>query len=177
MAKSLIIVMIALAVVSMADPFAEIKNIIRKDECQISKMEEIKPKIEQQLQLLKEVHPQSTQNKNDFNAKTELIGLVQQAKAVYNECDLDNKVQPALGDVVEATGIAFLLASNCSKDVGIVFLLADSIIQVDYQIKQGPQGLDQRCHRQHLPRRPRQTRLQGLFPIRQLHRRLIWFIK
>ena len=45
------------------------------------------------------------------------------------ECGLDKKVQPALGDVVEATGIAFLLASNCFKDVGIVFLLLDSIVQ------------------------------------------------
>jgi hypothetical protein len=69
------------------------------------------------------------QDKNNLVAKSELIALVQKAKAIADECGLNQKVQPQLGDVVEAVGVSFLLASNCFKDVGIVFLLLDSVIQ------------------------------------------------
>ena len=55
--------------------------------------------------------------------------MVKQLQAKFESCGTANKIQPQLGDVVEATGIAFLLASNCFKDVGAVFLIADDIIQ------------------------------------------------
>lgn len=55
--------------------------------------------------------------------------LVEKVKAIYKKCELNNEVQPAVGDAVEAAGVAFLLASNCFKDVGIVLLLADTIVQ------------------------------------------------
>lgn len=55
--------------------------------------------------------------------------LIQQAKAISTECGLDKKTDVALGDIVEATGVSFLLASNCFKDVGIVLLLVDSVVQ------------------------------------------------
>lgn len=55
--------------------------------------------------------------------------LVEKTRAVYEQCELNNKVEAQLGDIVEATGVSFLLASNCFKDVGIVFLLADTIVQ------------------------------------------------
>ena len=109
-------------VAASADPFAAVRTMIKNDECSINRMEEIRPQIEQQLQLLQE-------NKNNLEAKAELIALIQKAKAVSVDCDLNNKIQPALGDIVEATGVGFLLLSNCSKDIGIVFLLLDSVIQ------------------------------------------------
>jgi hypothetical protein len=55
-----------------------------------------------------------------------------EAKTISEECHLNQKFEPELGDVIEATGISFLLASNCFKDVGIVFLLADTIVQVQF---------------------------------------------
>ena len=54
---------------------------------------------------------------------------MRQLQAKFESCGTANKIQPQLGDAVEATGIAFLLASNCFKDVGIVFLVADEIVQ------------------------------------------------
>ena len=41
----------------------------------------------------------------------------------------ENKTPIKVGDIVEWDGYAFLLASNCFKDVGIELLLADTIIQ------------------------------------------------
>jgi hypothetical protein len=64
-----------------------------------------------------------------LKAKAELLALINDAKQVYDSCNIDKKVQPALGDAVEAAGVGFLLASNCFKDVGIVLLIADSVIQ------------------------------------------------
>lgn len=55
--------------------------------------------------------------------------MIEDAKSVYESCQINQKVEKQLGDAVEATGVAFLLASNCFKDVGIVLLLADTIIQ------------------------------------------------
>ena len=40
-----------------------------------------------------------------------------------------NKPAIKVGDAVEWEGVNFLLASNCFKDVGIVLLLADTIVQ------------------------------------------------
>ena len=55
--------------------------------------------------------------------------LVQKAKDIFEECGIQNKVAPVLGDAVKAAGIGFLLASNCFKDVGAVLLIGDSIIE------------------------------------------------
>ena len=57
------------------------------------------------------------------------MSLVQKAKDIFDECGIQQKVQPVLGDAVKAAGIGFLLASNCFKDVGAVLLIADSIIE------------------------------------------------
>lgn len=128
-----IVALFALAVVcSAVDPFAEVKSIIQKDECSLNQMEALKPKLQKQIDLLKQVLVPLTQNKNDLRAKAELLALINQAKEISEECHLNDKVQPALGDVVEASGVGFLLASNCFKDVGIVLLLADTIIQVPF---------------------------------------------
>ncbi len=55
--------------------------------------------------------------------------MVQHAKKVFEQCNIDKKVEPVLGDVVKADGIGFLLASNCFKDVGPILLISDEIIQ------------------------------------------------
>lgn len=38
-------------------------------------------------------------------------------------------MQPVLEDAVKDSGIGFLLAANCFKDVGAVLLISDEIIQ------------------------------------------------
>jgi hypothetical protein len=53
---------------------------------------------------------------------------MEKGKNMLDKCNA-NKVQPVFGDVVEWDGIAFLLASNCFKDVGIELLLADTVVQ------------------------------------------------
>ena len=70
-----------------------------------------------------------SQNPEDLAAKAELLALVQKAKDIFEECGIQNKVEPVLGDAVKAAGIGFLLASNCFKDVGAVLLITDSIIE------------------------------------------------
>ena len=47
---------------------------------------------------------------------------------MLDKCN-ENKPAIKVGDIVEWDGVAFLLASNCFKDVGIVLLLADTIVQ------------------------------------------------
>lgn len=47
---------------------------------------------------------------------------------MLNKCEAA-RPQPQLGDWIEHDGVALLLASNCFKDVGIVLLLADTIVQ------------------------------------------------
>lgn len=69
------------------------------------------------------------QNPDNLAAKAELLVLVQKAKAIFDECGIQQKVEPVLGDAVKAAGVGFLLASNCFKDVGAVLLIADEIIQ------------------------------------------------
>lgn len=64
-----------------------------------------------------------------MEAKTKLIALINDAKEVYEGCNLDDKVQPLLKDPVKAAGMAFLLASNCFKDVGMVLLIVDTIFE------------------------------------------------
>ncbi len=62
-------------------------------------------------------------------AKAELLVLVQKTKAIFDACNINQKVEPVLGDAVKAAGVGFLLASNCFKDVGAVLLIGDSIIE------------------------------------------------
>ncbi len=47
---------------------------------------------------------------------------------MLDKCN-ENKPAIKVGDAVEWEGVAFLLASNCFKDVGVELLLADTIIQ------------------------------------------------
>jgi len=53
---------------------------------------------------------------------------MEKGKKMLDKCN-ENKAPIKVGDAVEWEGTAFLLASNCFKDVGIVLLLADVIVQ------------------------------------------------
>jgi hypothetical protein len=53
---------------------------------------------------------------------------MEKGKKMFDKCE-STKPLPVFGDAVEAAGVSFLLASNCFKDVGVVLLLADSIVQ------------------------------------------------
>jgi hypothetical protein len=53
---------------------------------------------------------------------------MEKGKTMLDKCNA-KKPQPVFGDIVEWDGVAFLLASNCFKDVGAVLLLADTVIQ------------------------------------------------
>lgn len=57
------------------------------------------------------------------------MGLIDDVKEVYESCQINKKVETQVGDAIEAAGVGFLLASNCFKDVGILLLIADSVIQ------------------------------------------------
>lgn len=82
----------------------------------------LQPQIEAKIAELKA-------NPDSIKTKSELLALIEKAKKIVDQCHIENKVEPVLGDVVEAAGVSFLLASNCFKDVGIVLLLADTIVQ------------------------------------------------
>ena len=122
MSKALILVFGLLVCTFAATGFEQIKEIVERDECGINGMQTIRPKLENKLAELKS-------NPNDVQAKAELLALINDVKSVYDSCNINKKVEPALGDAVEAAGVGFLLASNCFKDVGIVLLIADSVIQ------------------------------------------------
>ena len=116
------IILIALIACTFAvDPFADVKKILNDDQCSTQGLENIRPKIEKQVEILKK-------DSNNMIAKAELVALVEKAKNVYEECGAIQKAEPVLGDALKAAGTAFLLASNCSKDVGIVLLVLDSIV-------------------------------------------------
>lgn len=53
---------------------------------------------------------------------------MEKGKKMLDKCN-ENKPAVKVGDIVEWDGVAFLLASNCFKDVGIELLLADTVIQ------------------------------------------------
>lgn len=53
---------------------------------------------------------------------------MEKGKTMLDKCQA-NKPAVKVGDVVEWDGVAFLLASNCFKDVGIELLLVDTVIQ------------------------------------------------
>ena len=117
------IALLALVVCAFAaDPLMEVKSIIRNDQCGIQGLENLRPKIEEQVSILK-------QSPENAAAKAELLALMEEAKTVYDECGMTKKVEPVLGDAIKAAGIGFLLASNCSKDVGMVLLILDQVIQ------------------------------------------------
>jgi hypothetical protein len=121
MSKSLFVVLIALFVLSAsAHSIDEIKNLYKNDQCVTGELDLIRPMIQEKITVLKA-------NKDDVAAKADLITLVRQLQAKVESCG--TVAQPKFGDAVEATGIAFLLASNCFKDVGIVFLIADDVVQ------------------------------------------------
>lgn len=128
MSKALILIIGLVACTFAASPLDTVKEIIQNDACAIHGMETIKPKLENKLQEVKSVNINLFQNPNDFTARAELLALIDDAKSVFESCQISQKVDKKLGDDIEALGIAFLLASNCFKDVGIVLLLADSIV-------------------------------------------------
>lgn len=121
MSKALILIALV-ACAFAADPFADIKAMINNDECSTKQLETIKPQIQKQVEILKK-------DSNNMIAKAELIALVDEAKKLYDGCGVLEKAEPMLGDAVKAAGVAFLLASNCSKDIGVVLLVLDSIIE------------------------------------------------
>ncbi len=119
----------ALLVFASASPLKKVSSFIRDDKCVSGTMDIIEPMIEEKLNILKEVESYLIQDSENEAAQAELLALVQQAKMTFDKCDMNTKVEPVLGDAVEAAGIAFLLASNCFKDLGAVLLIADSVIQ------------------------------------------------
>lgn len=48
--------MLVLLVCTMADPLQDIKAVIQQDQCGMEAMEKIKPELEKQAALLREVH-------------------------------------------------------------------------------------------------------------------------
>jgi len=53
---------------------------------------------------------------------------MEKGRQMLDKCEVA-KPEPIVGDAVEASGVALLLASNCFKDAGIELLLADTVIQ------------------------------------------------
>ena len=85
--------------------------------------------MQNQIEILKKVPMHFIQDQNNMEAKNKLLSLIDDAKEVYSGCELKQKVAPVLGDAVKAAGMAFLLASNCFKDVGMVLLILDTVIE------------------------------------------------
>eukprot|EP00919_Chromeraceae_sp_WS-2016_P078080 GHVR01184693.1.p1 GENE.GHVR01184693.1~~GHVR01184693.1.p1 ORF type:complete len:154 (-),score=12.26 GHVR01184693.1:89-550(-) len=119
MSKTLLLIcFMAWVALSVVDPSQRIKDIVANDECASKTLEIFKPQIQEKMEALK-------QNSEDLKAKAELLALVEKA----NGCQINKKVEPVLNDVIEGAGMAFLLASNCFKDIGAVLLIFDSIVQ------------------------------------------------
>ena len=129
MSKTLVLIFALVACSFAALPFEEIKGIVERDECSVNAMQTITPKIQEKIAILQQVNFSLFQDSENVQAKTELLALIDDVQAVYDSCNLNKKIQPALGDAVEAAGVGFLLASNCFKDVGALLLIGDSIIQ------------------------------------------------
>lgn len=55
MSKSLAILLLALTVCAVANPFDDVKSVVRSDECSIKRLETIRPKIEAKIKYIKEV--------------------------------------------------------------------------------------------------------------------------
>lgn len=108
-------------------PFEKAMEVARQDECVAKTFDLVKPEIDAKLEQLKNVKHQIIQN-NDLKLQVEVLSLLEKGKKMLDKCN-ENKPAVKVGDVVEWEGVAFLLASNCFKDVGIVLLLADTVIQ------------------------------------------------
>ena len=116
-----IIVLACLLVALLAvNPLEKYEEIARQDDCVANVFDLLKPEIDAKLETLKTQH--------DLSLKVELLALLEKGKQMLDKCNA-KKPQPKFGDVVEWDGVALLLASNCFKDVGIVLLLADTVIQ------------------------------------------------
>ena len=55
MSKTVIVLFATLLVCSMADPLEEVKAIVERDECSMNGLQTIRPKIENEITILKEV--------------------------------------------------------------------------------------------------------------------------
>lgn len=109
------------------NPLEKYEALARQDDCVANVFDLIKPEIDAKLEELKSVLPAPIQNK-DLSLQVEVLALLEKGKTMLDKCN-SNKPQPVFGDIVEYDGVAFLLASNCFKDVGIVLLLADTVVQ------------------------------------------------
>lgn len=98
-------------------PIEQYKAMAAKDTCVANALDEIKPMIDAKLAELK-------QDQKNLALEVEVLALMEQGKNMLDKCDTKT-----LGDAVEWEGVSFLLASNCFKDVGIVLLLADTVVQ------------------------------------------------
>ena len=55
MSKTLVVLFAPLLVCSLADPLEEIKSIVERDECSMNGLQTIRPKIHNEITILKEV--------------------------------------------------------------------------------------------------------------------------
>jgi hypothetical protein len=97
-----------------------------QDKCTRDVFGLLKPQIDAKVEEYKNVTDYSTQNKN-VALEVEILALIQKGKMMLDKCN-ENKAPIKVGDIVEWDGYAFLLASNCFKDIGIVLLLTDTVI-------------------------------------------------
>lgn len=108
---------------------ANVQDIInQQDECTVNVFNLIKPEIDAKFEEIKNVKNQFIQNK-DLSSEVEALALIEKGKKMLSKCN-ENKAPIKVGDIVEWDGYAFLLASNCFKDIGIELLLIDTVIQV-----------------------------------------------
>jgi hypothetical protein len=122
MNKFAIAVIFTIMVSSFALTLDEAKNMINQDSCATKIMDLLAPEIEAKVAEVKN-------NPNNQQAKDELSALIEKSKNTYEKCQGNLRAAPVLSDPIKAAGVGFLLASNCFKDVGIVLLIADSIVQ------------------------------------------------
>jgi hypothetical protein len=124
--KAILIACFLVAILAV-NPLEKYEALARQDDCVANVFDLIKPEIDAKLGELKTVPFAPIQNK-DLSLQVEVLALLEKGKTMLDKCNA-NKPQPVFGDVVEWDGIAFLLASNCFKDVGVVLLLADTVVQ------------------------------------------------
>ncbi len=120
MLKSIIFAFVLIASATCFD-ISAVQQFVNDDHCVADAMENLKPKITATLAKIQE-------DEKNYLAQAELLKLIDEAKVVFDSCNVAEKAEPVLGDAVKAAGISFLLASNCFKDVGVVLLLLDSAI-------------------------------------------------
>jgi len=101
-------------------PMEQFKAKAIQDTCVADALDQIKPEIDAKIAELK-------QDQKNLELEVELLALMEKGKTMLAKCE--SSTQPTFGDAVEWEGVSFLLASNCFKDVGVVLLLADTIVQ------------------------------------------------